>query len=95
MPTRTRRTTASFRHSFFLAALGSPQPAGEYDIDEDEQAVEGRSWVAWHRVATFIHLPARREGARSRQMVKIDHAELEAALVLDEKRGSEPENRTQ
>lgn len=94
MQTRTRRSTASFRHPFFLAGLDDAQPAGEYDIDEDEQVVEGVSWIAWHRVATFIHLPAIRAGARSRQMVGIDHADLEAALELDRQRGEDSENDT-
>jgi hypothetical protein len=83
MQTRTRHSTASFLHSFKLTGFDRAQPAGIYDIDEDEQSVEGMSWIAWHRVATFIHLPARREGAHSRQMVAIDRAELEAALELD------------
>jgi hypothetical protein len=95
MQTRTRRSTASFRHPFLLAGLDDALPAGEYDVDEDEQVVEGLSWIAWHRVATFIHLPARRQGARSRQMVGIDHADLEAALELDRQRGEDFENETQ
>jgi len=95
MQTRTRRSTASFRHPFLLAGLSDPQPPGDYDVDEDEQVVEGLSWIAWHRVATFIHLPAGNEGARSRQMVEIDHADLEIALDLDRKRGTGSDNDTQ
>lgn len=83
MQTRTRHSTARFLHSFELTGLGRAQPAGEYDIDEDEQSIEGMTWIAWERVATIIHLPAKREGARSQQMVEIDHDELEAALELD------------
>lgn len=95
MQTRTRRSTASFRHPFFLAGLAEALPPGEYDIDEDEQVIEGLSWIAWHRVATFIHLPSSREGARTRQMVGIDHADLEAALELDRQRGGDSEHDTQ
>jgi hypothetical protein len=94
MQTRTRRSTASFRHPFFLAGLSDAQPAGEYDVDEDEQVVEGLSWIAWHRVATFIYLPATHDGARNRQMVKIDYADLETALELDSKRGNGSDNDT-
>lgn len=92
MQTRTRRSTACFLHPFVLAGLGDAQPPGEYDIDEDEQVVEGLSWIAWHRTATFIHLHAGHAGARIRQMVEIDHADLEQALELDRKRGDGPEN---
>lgn len=90
MQTRTRRSTACFLNPFTLTGLDRVQPAGEYDIDEDEQSVEGMSWIAWQRVATIIHLPARREGARSQQMVEIDHAELEAALEQDRQHSAAP-----
>lgn len=95
MQSRTRRSTAQFRHPFSLTGLDAALPPGEYDIDEDEEIVEGLSWIAWHRVATFIHLPAKTDGVLSRQMVGIDHAELEAALYLDKQdgHGSGPDSR--
>jgi hypothetical protein len=34
------------------------QPPGDYAIDEDEELIDGLSWLAYQRVATFIHLPA-------------------------------------
>lgn len=83
MLTRTKHTTARFNHPFLLTGFEAPQPPGEYDIDEDEQIIEGLSWVAYRRVATFIHLPARNAGARTRQVIEILHAELETALELD------------
>lgn len=90
MQARTRHSIVRFLNPFTLTGLDRMQPAGEYDIDEDEQSVEGMSWIAWHRVATTIHLPARQEGVRSRQMVKIDHAELEAALEQDRQTSAVP-----
>ena len=94
MQTRTRRTTASFSHPFSLVGLADVHPAGDYDIVEDEEAVQGPSWTAWRRIATFIHLPAQGERAVTRQMVAINHADLEAALELDRKRSLETENVT-
>lgn len=41
------------------------------------------SWLAWPRVATFIHLPARTVKSSTSQLVAIDYAELETALRLD------------
>lgn len=95
MQTRTRQSTARFLHPFRLAGLDGAQPAGEYEIDEDEQSVEGISWVAWHRVATFIHLPAKQVSARSRQIIRIEHADLEAALNLDGQRHNRSPEETQ
>lgn len=80
MQTRTRHSTARFLHSFEFTGIDRARPAGENEIDDDEQCIEG---IAWRRVATFMHLPAEHDGTRSRQMLKIDHAELKAALELD------------
>jgi hypothetical protein len=94
MQTRTRHSIARFLNPFTLTGLDHSQPVGEYNIDEDERSVEGMSWVAWQRVATIIHLPARRDGVGSRQMVKIDHAELEAALKQDRQYSAAPDDET-
>ena len=59
-------------------------PAGDYDIDHDEELIEGMSHIAWRRVATFIHLPARAvKNPPTRQLVAIDYLELETALKRD------------
>ena len=55
----------------------------EYAIDEDEELIDGISWLAYRRVATFIHLPALTSNSRTSQLIAIDHAELEAALQQD------------
>lgn len=47
-----------------LGGLEGKLPAGDYDIDHDEELIDGMSWLAWRRVATFIHLPARTVKAR-------------------------------
>ncbi|PSJ56656.1 hypothetical protein C7I85_24180 [Mesorhizobium soli] len=45
--------------------------------------LEGISWPAYRRIATFIHLPAIQIGVRSGQIMQIDPAYLEAALRKD------------
>ncbi|BCH15154.1 hypothetical protein MesoLjLa_20050 [Mesorhizobium sp. L-2-11] len=67
-----------------LGGLEGKLPAGDYDIDHDEELVDGISWLAWRRVATFIHLPARTVKSRTSQLVAIDFAELETALRRDQ-----------
>lgn len=88
MQTRTRHSIVNFSHSFFLSGIDEVQPAGEYDIAEDDEIIEGLTWIAWQRVAAFICLPLPKLGSNSRQMVPIDYAELNAALELDRERAS-------
>ena len=84
MTTRTKRSIAHFAAPFALRGLDGIQPAGDYDIDEDEEVIEGLSWLAYQRVATFIHVPAKSSNAPRMQLVAIDHAELEMALEKDQ-----------
>jgi hypothetical protein len=59
------------------------QPPGTYTIETDEELLDQLSFTAYHRVSTSIVLPLRRSGSGSYQMIKIDPAELEAALRRD------------
>jgi hypothetical protein len=84
MPDRTTHSIAHFTAAFALGGLEGPLPPGDYDIDHDEELIEGTSRIAWRRVATFIHLPARAvKNPTTSQLVAIDHLELETALKRD------------
>ncbi|MBZ9725663.1 hypothetical protein LB554_17070 [Mesorhizobium sp. CO1-1-11] len=84
MPDRTTRSIAHFTAPFMLGGLEGQLPAGDYDIDHDEELIEGMSRLAWRRVATFIHLPAKAvNNPLTGQLVAIDHLDLETALVRD------------
>ena len=83
MSGRTTRSIAHFEAPFVLGGLNGMLPAGDYDIDHDEELIDGMSWLAWRSVATFIHLPARTLKSPTSQLVAIDHAELETALRQD------------
>ena len=81
--TRTKRSTVHFSAPFELAGIDAMQPAGDYALDSDEEPIEGISWLAYRRVATFIHLPAIQSTSGVGRMVAIDPATLETALQLD------------
>lgn len=83
MTTRTTQSTVSFSSPFLLPGFDTPQPAGDYLVDHDEEAIEGPTRTAWLRVAAFIHLPA--IGVRSpvRRMVPITPQDLDTALEKD------------
>lgn len=83
MTSRTTQTVVHFSAPFRLPDFDTPQPAGDYRVDHDEEAVEGASWLAWRRVGAFIHLPAISATGSTQQMVPINPADLDAALAKD------------
>lgn len=83
MSTRTTRSLVRFSAPFALRGVDEIQPPGDYAIDEDEELIDGISWLAYRRVATFIHLPSVASTGGTSQLIAIDHGELEAALRRD------------
>jgi hypothetical protein len=83
MSMRTTHSIVHFSASFALRGVAEIQPPGDYAVDEDEELIDGISWLAYRRIATFIHLPAIASNNRKSQLIAIDPAELEAALQQD------------
>jgi hypothetical protein len=81
---RTTESVVRFAAAFTMPGIDGAQPAGDYRVDQDEETIEGISRLAWRRVGTFIHLPAISVSGPLHQMVPIDWADLEAALLTDE-----------
>jgi hypothetical protein len=96
MNTRTKHTTVTFTAPFALSGLDGIQPPGDYAIDEDEELIDGLSWLAYRRVATFIHLPAISSADNlNRQLVGIDYTGLEGALREDAEQARRANRRMQ
>ena len=51
MSTRTTQSLVRFSSPFLLYGFDTPQPAGEYRIEHDDELIEGLSWLAYRRVA--------------------------------------------
>lgn len=85
MTTRTTQTVARFSSPFLLPGFDGLQPAGDYRVDQDEELIEVSSSLAWRRVGAFVHLPAIGVRDPKHQMVRIEPADLEAALAKDHK----------
>ncbi|WP_249694079.1 hypothetical protein [Stappia sp. WLB 29] len=83
MTTRTTQTVVHFQTSFLVSDIVEPQPPGDYQVDREDELIEGLSWIAWRRVGTFIHLPAIGVRAAIRQLVPIDPAEIDAVTEKD------------
>jgi hypothetical protein len=96
MTTRTKHTTVTFTAPFSLSGVDEIHPPGDYAIAEDEELIDGLSWLAYRRVATFIHLPAICSTDRLKsQLVNIDHSELEGALREDAEQARRASRRIQ
>ena len=77
--TRTTKITMTFPIPFILKEVEGELPAGDYLVSTDEEEIEGLTWLAYRRVATFIRLPSISSPQNVIRVVKIDPAELEQA----------------
>jgi hypothetical protein len=84
MIARITQSTVHFGAAFSLTGVDQILPPGDYQIAEDEELIEGPSWIAYRRVATFINLPD--ATTRSIRLVAINHAELETARRQDQQK---------
>lgn len=83
MTLRTTRSTVTFLNPFVLRGYDEVLPAGEYDLEIDEELLGDLSFLAYRRIATMIHLPAKSEHRLHSTTLTIDPAALEAALQRD------------
>jgi hypothetical protein len=78
---RTTDKTITFHRPFRLEGVDGVLPPADYRVVTDEEIIEGLSFMAYHRVATSIFVPAPYGSAV--EMVTIDPADLEAAQAAD------------
>lgn len=81
MTARTSTTMATFAHPFVLSGVERRLPPGTYEVETEEEALEGVSFLAYRRVST--HLLWRDQATGFAEMVPINPADLEQALEED------------
>ena len=84
MATRTITSTVVFNRPFLITGLDEEQPAGSYQVETDEEQIDDVSFVAYRRLATFLHLHPSPDQPGTRQTLTIDPVELERALQADQ-----------
>jgi hypothetical protein len=47
----------TFRHAFVLKVADRALPPGTYRVDIEEEPIDGLSFLAYRRLATFIRVP--------------------------------------
>ncbi len=85
MAVRTSETTVTFRREFTLGSLDHPQPAGTYRIVMTDEELPGVSFLAYRRVATYLHTPALSTSGPTAEVFTITMNELTAALDDDQR----------
>lgn len=56
MTIRTSKKKVTFRKPFVLGEFDEVLPAGQYDVETDEELLEGISFPVYQRILTVIHL---------------------------------------
>jgi len=80
---RSTLERVTFVHAFSLKGLDAVQPPGTYEVEIDDEPIQGLSFMAYRRVATAIRIPMRGRGASSSQTFPISPLDLTTALALD------------
>ena len=80
---RSTLERVTFVHAFSLKGLDAVQPPGTYEVEIDDEPIQGLSFMAYRRVATAIRIPMRGRGASSSQTFPISPLDLTAALARD------------
>jgi len=83
MTIRTRTTAVTFKRSFVLGDLDEVLPPGVYDVETDEERVEGVAFIAYRRVSVVVHLPSPSGNPSLARSVTVRPGELDAALLRD------------
>ena len=73
----------TFRHPASLRGLERAVAPGTYRVDIEEERIEGLSFLAYRRLATFIRLPVAGHGPGSAQSFLVDPKELDEARERD------------
>ncbi len=72
----------TFRQTVVLQGLDDPLPPGTYRVDVEEEPIDGLSFLAYRRLATFIRVPLPGHGGTIENLL-IDPKELDRALERD------------
>lgn len=83
MDTRSSKSMVTFSNAFTLAGYPETLPAGDYEILIDEQLIEGLSFLAYRRTATYLTVVGKGARAGRIEMLTIIEQDLELALYRD------------
>ena len=83
MTMSSRRETITFLHPFRIKGIDRLLPPGAYEVNTDEEVIEGLSFPAFRRVATMIMVPAAPPRSSTMEMISIGSVDLSDAQRID------------
>ena len=83
MTVRTTKKTVTFTQPFTLGDLNEIFAPGTYNVEIDEELLEGLSFYAYRRIRTLVHFPQKSAHSGLSRTLTINPNELDAALKRD------------
>jgi hypothetical protein len=83
MPTRTVKSSATFRHPFTLKGMEEELPAGDYNLEIDEELLEEPSFPVFRRTRILLHLQKNKIRPNVTETVWVNPTDFDAALARD------------
>lgn len=83
MQTRTRTSRLTFRRQFLTGGDPHPLPAGDYDLTIEETQIDGLSFEAWRRTATWLTVPGKGAKAGRIELRPLSEVDLDRMLAAD------------
>lgn len=83
MNTRSNTSMVTFSHAFTLPGYQDELPAGEYEVIVEEELLQGLSFEAYRRTATYLMVQGRNSSPGITEMRPITGTDLETALNRD------------
>lgn len=83
MNTRSSKTKVTFSNPFSFPGFSGELPAGDYEVLVEEELLQGLSFEAWRRTATFLTVRGRGRHAGRTELRAITDSDLKAVLKRD------------
>lgn len=83
MTQRSTTSTVTFAHPFSLSGYPGDLPAGDYEVLVEEELLQGLSFEAYRRTATFLTVRGRDGHSGRTELRAITEADLNQALSRD------------
>jgi hypothetical protein len=83
MNMRSTRSTVTFSNPFTLSGYPGELPAGDYEVLVEEELLQGLSFEAYRRTATYLTVRGRGIAGRSELNCTISERDLKEALSRD------------
>lgn len=84
MDLRSTIATVTFSSSFCLAGHEAPFPAGTYEVLSEDERLEGLSFEAFRRIATFLRITGTGLSAGRTELLPVSQQDLDAAVLADQ-----------